>query len=312
MLLIPSRHPLPPDPAVLFGRSAPLLLEVGFGDGRFLAHLARQHPGWNLLGAEVSRASVSRAVRRLRRENISTVRLYHGHGQFLVRNLVPPHALAQVWVNFPDPWPKSRHQDYRLLQAGFFRLLSTRLAGGGTLHLTTDSAPYFQFALAEGAASGCFSATTGPPPPGTLQTKYARKWEAAQRSFYHAVFSRTTEADTAPAPITTLPMQHALMEGSLDAIRQFPKLVHLYDDGRVILTEAYRALDGTGLLFKAAVEEEDLRQEVLLKAWPHPQGVYVGVERFGEPLLTNGIREALQALIGWLEGQGLRLVQGWL
>jgi tRNA (guanine-N7-)-methyltransferase len=312
MLLTPSRHPLPPDPAVLFGRCAPLMLEIGFGDGRFLVHLARRYPDWNILGAEVSMASVTRALRRLRRERVENVQVYKGYGRFLVRNLVPRHAVSQVWVNFPDPWPKSRHQDHRLLQASFFRLLSTRLVPGGTLCLTTDSEPYYRFAQAEGAASGCFTMVEAAPPPETLQTKYALKWQAAHRTFYHAVFTCTADAPDAPAPIETFPMQHALMEGSLEHIQRVPKLVHLYDAGRVVIADAYRALGDAGLLFRAVVEEEDLRQEVLLKAWPHPGGVYVGVERFGEPLVTRGLREALQALTAWLEGQGLRLVQGWM
>ncbi|MCH1927501.1 methyltransferase domain-containing protein, partial [Shewanella sp. C31] len=101
-----------------------MVLEIGFGDGRFTASLAKEHPDWLVLGAEVSAASVLRAYKRVRRENLGNVRLYHGTGPFALRNLVPPGSLLAAIVNFPDPWPKKRHQGRRLLKEPFFRRLS--------------------------------------------------------------------------------------------------------------------------------------------------------------------------------------------
>lgn len=132
MLVVPARlHRWPPEVQDLFGREGPLVLEIGFGDGRFTAELARSRPDWLVLGAEVSAASVLRALRRMRREGLANVRLYHGQGPFALRNLVLPGTLDQVIVNFPDPWPKKRHQERRLLREAFFRRLSTRLKPGG-------------------------------------------------------------------------------------------------------------------------------------------------------------------------------------
>src|SRR5690606_34327654 len=128
------------DPARLFGRAGPLVLEVGFGDGTFLAHLAEAYPAWNLLGAEISLASVSRAFRRLRRLGHRPVRLFRGQAEFLLRNIVPPEGLHRLYVNFPDPWPKKRHHERRLLQASFFRLAAARLEPNGAIHFTSDHA----------------------------------------------------------------------------------------------------------------------------------------------------------------------------
>ena len=312
MLLKLAPLDLPTTAEQLFGRAGPLVLEVGFGDGQFTAGLARRHPEWNIIGAEVSLASVTRAVKRMRREGVTNVRLHRGHGRFIVRNLVAPGGLHQVFVNFPDPWPRQRHHKNRLLQADFFQLLATRLEPDGALQLTTDHEEYFQFALAEGKASGCFAITQGPPPPPTLETKYAKKWRAEARPIYHAVFTRTGEAGAYPPLIEKVPMHHALMEGDLGEVRSFKKQTRNYGRGHVILLDAYRTLSGERLVFQVLINEQgDLQQEVLIEARAAERGVQVGLLHFGDPLTTRGTREAVRTTVEWLETQGFKLLEQW-
>ena len=303
---------LPLAPPQLFGREGPLVLEVGFGDGRFLTHLGRTHPSWNLLGVEVSLGSVTRAYKRLKREGITSARLYKGHGRLLVRDVLPLHSLHRVYVNFPDPWPRKKHQDRRLLQAGFFRLLSTRLAAGSALHLTTDHEPYFRFALDEARSTGLYEITVLPPPPETLQTKYALKWQEAERAIFHAEFTKTGEAEGFAPVIQKIPMQHALMDGPLADIASFTKQIHAFKGGHAVVLDAFRALNDGVLIFTVVVEELDLRQEVLVKAVPRDDGVFVALQGFGDPLGTRGLREAVRAVTHWLEGQGLTMVKSWI
>ncbi|MDX1546955.1 MAG: tRNA (guanosine(46)-N7)-methyltransferase TrmB [Rhodothermales bacterium] len=314
MLLKLGAYSLPAPPETFFGRVAPLVLEVGFGDGGFLAHLARTHPAWNLLGAEVSVGSVSRAFRRIRRAGHRNVRLYAGHARFLVRNVVPPHGLHRVYVNFPDPWPKQKHRGRRLLRAPFFRLLSTRLEDGGALLFTTDHAEYFGYALAEARRTGLFAVEQAPPPPATLETKYARKWRAQAIPIQHAVFTKTAEADAAFPPLVDPAdaMHHALLAGTLPPLDRFEKIVHPFEGGHVIVLEAYGAVGGAGLVFVTRIEEQDLTQEVLVEARPDAKDrgrVLVRIKAFGQPLLTRGTREAIRAVVGFLEPRGLRLDQ---
>ena len=121
---------IPTEPAELFGRRAPTALEIGFGNGSFMEAVAAREPEWNWLGAELSRSSVGRAFRRLTRAGLSNVRIYAGDARFLVRQVLPAHCLDRVYVNFPDPWPRRRHRDNRLLEASFFHLLGSRLKAG--------------------------------------------------------------------------------------------------------------------------------------------------------------------------------------
>ncbi len=311
MILRTGQFTFPTLPTQLFGREAPLMLEIGFGDGGFLTNWAARHPDWNVLGVEISPGSMRRAFGRVRRAGLTNVRLYLGQARFLVRNVLPPRSLSLIYVNFPDPWPKKRHQDRRLLQAPFFALLSTRLADGGALRLTTDDAPYFSFALEEAEKTGLFRIEVTEPPPETLQTKYARKWQAQRKAIYHAIFTKQAEAaDSFPPSIERYDvMHHALLEGTLPELERFEKLVYPFRGGHVIVLEAYRSLEGPGLLFLVRIEEEDLTQEVLVEARPKDGQVLVRVLPFGLPLSTRGTREAVRCLTKWLEAQGMRLAE---
>ena len=302
----------PTDPNSLFSRSAPLVLEVGFGDGRYLEHLAAAHPEWNLLGAEVSLGSVWRAYRRMKRCKIEHVRLYKGSAQFLVRDIIPEGALDRIYVNFPDPWPRKKHRKNRLLQVPFFHTVSSRLREGGSLFLTTDHAEYYAFSVEEAGASACFDVIPGSPPPATLETKYARKWREQKRDIFHAEFRCTKIAPNTPSLIKTIPMQHATMEGSLSSVGPFEKQVRPFAGGHAIILEAYRDLASDGLLFKAVTEEPDLRQELLIQAWPTEEGVLVSLQTFGDPMTTKAVREAVMAVTDWLVSQGLTLKQAWI
>lgn len=308
MLVRPALLPLwPPRVVDLFGREGPLVLEVGFGDGRFTAELAKAHPEWLILGAEVSAASVLRAYRRLRREGIGNVRLYHGQGPFALRNLVPPGSLRRVVVNFPDPWPKRRHQGKRLLGEGFFRRLSTRLMGGGDLLLTTDHEEYFRFALEEGKRSGLYRVEVKEPPEAHLRTKYALKWKEAGRTFFHAVFTKVAEDPTPWPPIRRYEVAHALLRGELPKELALAKAPVAIPGGVAVFLEVARGEEGFYVL--THVEEEDLTQDLLLEVRRSAHGLYAGISRFGSPLVTEGVKEAVRALVRELGRVGLEVVQ---
>jgi tRNA (guanine-N7-)-methyltransferase len=307
MLLRLSELDFPTPPERLFGRSGPFVLEVGFGDGRFIAEVARRRTEWNWLGAEVSSTSVQKAHRRLRRQGIRHVRLYHGPGTVLLRNLVPPGSLHKVYVNFPDPWPKKRHRGNRLLQVPFMELLSTRLADGGSLLLTTDHAEYCQYSVDQGRSSGLFSVVSAPVPAAALNTKYAVKWREQDKPIYHVVFEKTGEA--APHnPIERFEMPHAILDGTLPTPDQFEKRVEPFDGGHVVLLRAYSGVARDALLFMVQVEEAELSQKVLIEARPHADdGVHLSLVRFGDPLVTDGVKAAVGFVADWLVEQGLAL-----
>lgn len=126
----------------LFGRVAPVTLEIGFGNGDTLFELARRQPERNFLGIEVHRPGAGRLLKNLGSGNIGNVRVSTHDAVEVLEHQIPPASLDSVLIYFPDPWPKKRHHKRRLIQAGFVELLASRMAGGARLHLATDWADY--------------------------------------------------------------------------------------------------------------------------------------------------------------------------
>lgn len=130
------------DLAAAFGRAAPTVLEIGFGMGETTAAIAQAHPEVNFLGVEVFGAGVGALALRIDAMGLSNVRIIQHDAVEVVRDMIPPEALAGVHVFFPDPWPKARHHKRRLIAPGFVALLASRIARGGYLHCATDWQPY--------------------------------------------------------------------------------------------------------------------------------------------------------------------------
>lgn len=136
--------PGPIDFAEWFGRSAPVLLEIGSGMGETTAQLAAAEPEVNYVAVEVYEAGLGQLMMRAERLGLNNLRLLHGDAVVLLSEHVAPGALSGVRIFFPDPWPKKRHHKRRLIQPDFVRLLASRIAPGGILHLATDWEHYAQ------------------------------------------------------------------------------------------------------------------------------------------------------------------------
>jgi tRNA (guanine-N7-)-methyltransferase len=295
----------------VFGRRAPLVLEIGFGNGTFFRDLAREHPDWNLLGVEIAAASITRGIGMIRREGLEHVRVFCGDGRFVVRDLIGRGQLYRGYLNFPDPWPKERHQHRRLLRVPFFRLLSTRLdPDGGEFWFTTDHEEYFHFALEQARASGLFEIDTGTPPEAALRTKYAQRWQQQRKTIHHAIFRpRAVDPDPHEPRLEVVDVPHARLSGGLDTVGAFEKQTHHEEHGTVVLLDCARTLDGQRLLFTALAEEADLRQDLLIEARRAGSGaIYVELLAFGRPATTALTRAAVARVADWLESQGLQRV----
>lgn len=130
-----------------FGRRAPRVLEIGFGNGEALAWASEHDPARDYIGVEVHGPGVGRLMNALAARQASNVRLYKHDAVEVLENEIPPAALAEVRLWFPDPWHKKRHNKRRIVQAEFVAMLATRVAPGGLLHLATDWEPYAQHML---------------------------------------------------------------------------------------------------------------------------------------------------------------------
>ena len=125
-------------------RSAPTVLEIGFGMGETTAAIAAAHPEIDYLGLEVHTPGVGSLLKLIAEGNLTNVRVIQHDAVEVVRDMIAPAALAGIHVFFPDPWPKKRQQKRRLIQPDFVALLASRLAPGGYFHCATDWEEYAQ------------------------------------------------------------------------------------------------------------------------------------------------------------------------
>ena len=131
----------------LFGRTAPIVLEIGFGMGASLLTMARERPEVNFLGIEVHRAGIGALAADLHEAQLNHVRIACFDACELFKNCLHDDSLDGVQIFFPDPWPKKRHHKRRLIQADFVNLLAQKLKVGGFLHCATDWAEYAEHML---------------------------------------------------------------------------------------------------------------------------------------------------------------------
>lgn len=142
------RYLVDPEPnqwPAVFGRSAPLAVEIGFGMGQATLDWATRQPGLNIVGIEIYRPGMGALLAGIERLGLANLRLLEGDAALLLDSKFEADSLDEARILFPDPWPKKRHHKRRLIQPGFARLLASRLRPGGRLLLATDWPEYAQW-----------------------------------------------------------------------------------------------------------------------------------------------------------------------
>jgi len=187
--------PAPLALAAVFGRTAPVTVEIGFGNGDNLARLAAAHPERDFLGIEVHRAGIGRLLLALEAQRLGNVRVICHDAVEVLSAQLPPHSLAEILILFPDPWPKKRHHKRRLVQAEFVALAATRLAADGVLRIATDWQPYAEQMLATlAAAPALVNLAAGggyaPRPAERAPTRFERRGERLGHEVWDLAFRR--------------------------------------------------------------------------------------------------------------------------
>ena len=186
----------PLDAQATFGRSAPLLLEIGFGMGDATAQVAAALPDHDLIGVEVHPPGVGALLKQIGEASLGNVRIVQHDAVEVLQHMITAGSLAGVHVWFPDPWHKARHHKRRLIQPQLVELLCSRLAPGGYLHCATDWQHYAeQMLMVLSAAPGLVnSAGAGyaPQPSWRPSTKFEARGRRLGHSVWDLLFTRTS------------------------------------------------------------------------------------------------------------------------
>jgi len=146
----------------LFGRNAPVELELGAGDGSFLIRHAALHTDHDFIGVERLLGRLRKIDRKARRQGLTNVRALRLEASYVLEWMVPAGSLEAVHVYFPDPWPKRRHWKNRLINTRFTELVARAVRPGGHFHVRTDNEPYFNQMMEVGMAQSDFTRVETP------------------------------------------------------------------------------------------------------------------------------------------------------
>jgi tRNA (guanine-N7-)-methyltransferase len=185
----------PLDFTALFGRDAPVVVEVGFGMGETTARIAAENPATNYLGIEVHAPGVGSLLKQVEEQSLTNVRIVTHDAVEVLRDMIPVDSLAAIHVFFPDPWPKKKHHKRRLIQPVFAELAASRLAIGGHLHVATDWQEYAEQVLAVLSAVPLLSNTAegfAARPATRPETKFERRGLKLGHGVWDLLFTRTS------------------------------------------------------------------------------------------------------------------------
>lgn len=298
--------PWPVDWSALFGNNHPLILEIGFGRGVFLYHLARTYPDHNVIGLEISNKSLTSAERTVERLPITNIRIIQSSAETALHHLFTPATLSQVHINFPDPWFKIRHRGRRLMQRDTLNALVNRMKPGATLYLATDILDYAQMSSELLAATPELDNMLDIPwansMAGRVTTKYEAAAQRAGRACYYFAYRRNNQPAPAIPAVKEVPVPHAVLETplSLDDIRAaFVPADHTYGETVVSLIECFRGQ--WTLLFDVFVKEPTIDQRITVILRSRPGGDFtLMLGPIGQPRPTEGVHRAVLTVAEWL------------
>ncbi len=186
----PASYVEPIDLAALFANQLSVEIELGAGDGSFLTQWAQANPATNFLGLERLLGRLRKIDRKARRANLTNVRGLRLEASYFVEYLLPKDSVAAFHIYFPDPWPKRKHRQNRLINERFAEVLRHALMPGGTVFLRTDDADYFAQMTRVFGSNQQFEAASTPERLAAVLTDFERGFNAQGIQTNRAAFRR--------------------------------------------------------------------------------------------------------------------------
>jgi tRNA (guanine-N7-)-methyltransferase len=291
----------------LFGTEQPLIVEIGFGYGAFLVHLARENPNAHIVGLEVANRCLAAGEEAVEKHHLTNVRIIHSTAETALHHLFTPASIDQIHMNFPDPWFKKRHGHRRLMQRDTLDAIVSRLKPGGMFYLATDILEYAEMSAELLADTPELDNQLDTPwalsMPGRTLTKYEGKAQREGRECYYFAYQR----NLLPAPhvpvVEELDMPHIVFKSplTLDEMQEkFTEAEYHAGATHIHVMEVYRGRHV--LLFEVFIKEPtiDQRVAIVLSKRPEEQEYTLKVGVIGHPRSTYGLHRATALIGDWL------------
>ncbi len=296
----------PLDIEALWGRSAPLVVELGFGDGAYLAALAAERADWNILGVELAWDPVQWCLKKLEKlPSRSHVKVLRGDARLVVGHLLPANSVDEFVINHPDPWPKDRHHRRRLIQRDFIEGIAVSLKPGGRMTLATDHAEYAAWIEAVLEEQDRLHPVHGTPwvreIPGRLVTRYQRKAQTVGIANHFFVWEKG-EVPSPPRPVWRPDdMPNVTLTGPVDPARLFEGFQtaahrELIEGVEILIRheKVWKSPDRDRWLVETLVQDGPFHQHLALTVELRGgDEVILKLSSLGHPRVTTGVKRAL-------------------
>jgi tRNA (guanine-N7-)-methyltransferase len=287
----------------IFGRSAPLGIEIGCGNGDFLVSWGKTNPHWNFIGIERSLASVKRILSRIQQAGLDNIRVIRDDARFLLRELWLDESVRFIVINFPDPWPKEKHKIRRVISFEFAKSVAAVLEMKGSFEIVTDQEWYAR------EASNIFKETRAFEisdlelnPERDLETKYEKKWRQEYREIFrlqakkmrNIKIKRWLESDKMPHAIL-------LKEIHPQDVFTLEGLEKKSEEMLFKIKEIFISKDGKAFVLRTITKDRDYRQDFFLIIAPHGEGSIIKIDSVFQPYRTPAVKMAVLEIAKTIE-----------
>jgi tRNA (guanine-N7-)-methyltransferase len=282
----------------IFNRAAPLAVEIGCGNGEYLVNWARSYPNLNFVGIELSLTSAVRIQLRAAKQELNNIRIIRDDVRFILRELFPDNSIQMVVMNFPDPWPKEKHRDRRVVSPTFVKTLSAVLEIGGYYELITDQKWYTEECYHMFSDTGAFYLNEiGQVESEDAKTKYGRKYIQENRQIYclkaekqkSKKIKRILEGDKMPHVVIGKQVNSSTIE----------KLARIeYKSGNKVfkVKEVFVHPNQQTFLLRTITKDHDYQQMFFILIARHIKGTIIKIDSGFQPYRTPAVMMVVQIL----------------
>lgn len=273
-----------------------LFVEIGFGNGEFTNFLAEKHPDDLIVGIEVSQMCVTKACRRVLASGVKNVRLMHGDAGLILRKSFAPHTVSKVFMNFPCPWPKSRHASRRVTVPSFVNLLNYLLKIGGQFRLATDVEWYAMDCAEIFSCQENFSvAPLLKNPTREYITKYERKWQKEGRNTFDLVITKIANKEDNEREQDIMEEIFEIKGNVAEVMQHLTGVEGVGTDGtgHYVFRDYYMSPDRVGIML-VITSDEGFEQHFYMKFLPRGEKITMKLDPIGHPYRTPAVKAAIK------------------